>query len=50
MKIKYNNILIGGFNDLDEQIIVTLDKSLLVHNEEGEQVWLLMKKKPNIEN
>ena len=33
MKIKYNKTLIGGFNDLGEPLIVTLDESLFVHNE-----------------
>lgn len=36
MKFKYATTLIGGFDDLEESIIVALDKSLFVHNEARE--------------
>ena len=41
MKINYNNTLIGGFNDLGQPKILALDESLFVHNEAGEQLWVL---------
>lgn len=41
LKYKYNNTLIGGFNHLNRSREVAIDESLIIHNERGEQIWLL---------
>lgn len=43
LKFKYNNIniMIGGFVHLNRSQVVGIDESLIIHNERGEQIWLL---------
>lgn len=33
--------MIGGFDHLNRSSIVAIDESLIIHNERGEQIWLL---------
>lgn len=41
MEIKYSKTLIGGFDDKGYSKLVALDESLFVHNEAGEQIWVI---------
>ena len=33
--------MIGGFDHLNRPRVVAIDESLIIHNEKGEQIWLL---------
>ena len=33
--------MVGGFNHLNRSREVAIDESLIIHNERGEQIWLL---------
>ena len=41
MKLKYNSILIDGFDEGGIPKIVALDESLFVHDSLGQQVWVI---------
>ena len=38
---KYNSTMIGGLDNLNKRIIVAIDESLLLHNSQNEQIWIL---------
>lgn len=41
LKKKYATTLIGGFNELNSPKIVAIDESLLIHNSQNDQIWML---------
>ena len=40
-KLEYNKTLIGGFDNEGESKIVAIDESLFIHDNNGEEIWVL---------